>query len=134
MKTEFLCEDKKLYCHSCKEQVEAKKKMELYSAPPILIINLDRFKSKKGSALKDKIEDKVLFPVEELDLSDIIISNKDTNGNKYSMNYTLFQIIILIMTDWNTIQHTERTLRIILGIFIRIKISTKYLKAIWLSL
>ena len=82
MKTEFLCEDKKLYCHSCKEQVEAKKKMELYSAPPILIINLDRFKSKKGSALKDKIEDKVLFPVEELDLSDIIISNKDTNGNK----------------------------------------------------
>ena len=68
-------------CKKCKEEVEASKKIEIYRAPPILFLNLKRFKSSSGSYYKDKLEDKVTFPLEELDLSDRILSNIDEEGN-----------------------------------------------------
>ena len=82
MTTEMLGQDNAWYCRICKEHVEARKKMELYSTPPILFISLKRFKSSRGSYFKDKLEDKVFFPIDELNLSDIVISNKDAEGNK----------------------------------------------------
>ena len=82
METKILGQDDAWYCCICKKHVEARKKIELYSASPILLINLERSISSKESYFKNKIEDKVVFPVDELDLSDIIISNKDAEGNK----------------------------------------------------
>ena len=46
--------------------------MELYSTPPILFISLKRFKSGKGSYFKDKLEDKVMFEIDDLDIQNKI--------------------------------------------------------------
>jgi ubiquitin C-terminal hydrolase len=69
------------------------KKLELYSTPPILMISLKRFKSGRGMYFKDKLEDEVHFPIDHLDISDIVISNKDENGKaKKSIIYELYAI------------------------------------------
>jgi len=41
---EILDEDNKWYCSKCKEHVQATKQLEIFKAPPILVINLKRFK------------------------------------------------------------------------------------------
>jgi ubiquitin carboxyl-terminal hydrolase 4/11/15 len=43
-KSEILDEQNMWYCNKCKEHVQAIKKFEIYKAPPIIIINLKRFK------------------------------------------------------------------------------------------
>lgn len=67
--------------------------MELYSTPPILFISLKRFKSGKGSYFKDKLEDKVMFAIDDLDISDLVLSNKNPDGTKKKdLVYELFAI------------------------------------------
>jgi len=44
--------------------------MQIYKVPPILFLNLKRFKQSSGSYYKDKLDDVVDFPITELDLSD----------------------------------------------------------------
>jgi len=72
------------YCSKCKEHVQATKKLEIYRAPPIFVINLKRFKhdgrSQRygmmgmfGGNLGQKIDADVEFPLEGLDLSKHII-------------------------------------------------------------
>lgn len=93
MTPEMLGQDNAWYCRKCKEHVEAMKKMELYSAPPILFISLKRFKSGKGSYFKDKLEDKVYFPIDHLDISDIVLSNKNEDGSrKKDIIYELYAV------------------------------------------
>jgi ubiquitin carboxyl-terminal hydrolase 4/11/15 len=48
-KKELLDEDNKWYCNKCKDFVQATKQMELFKAPPIMIINIKRFKTGKNS-------------------------------------------------------------------------------------
>ena len=44
----MLDENNMWYCNKCKEHVQANKTLEIYRAPPILIINLKRFKQGKN--------------------------------------------------------------------------------------
>jgi ubiquitin C-terminal hydrolase len=44
---EILAEDNAWYCPKCKEFVLAKKQMQIYKAPKILIVALKRFKRKE---------------------------------------------------------------------------------------
>lgn len=93
MQTEMLGKDNAWYCRNCKDHVEAKKQIELFNTPPILMISLKRFKSGKGSYFKDKIEDKVNFPVDHLDISDIVLSNKNPDGSrKKDIIYELYAV------------------------------------------
>lgn len=41
---EILDEDNKWYCSKCKEHVQATKLLEIYKAPPVMVINLKRFR------------------------------------------------------------------------------------------
>ena len=41
---EMLDDDNKWYCNKCKDHVRATKQMDLFKAPPILVVNLKRFK------------------------------------------------------------------------------------------
>ena len=43
-KPEMLDDDNKWYCNKCQDHVRATKQMEIFKAPPILIVNLKRFK------------------------------------------------------------------------------------------
>ena len=46
-KEELLDEDNKWYCNKCKDFVQATKQMEIFKAPPIIVISFKRFKTGK---------------------------------------------------------------------------------------
>ena len=80
---EFLDENNEWYCENCKKKQRAKKKLEIYNAPKILILQLKRFNH------MSKINTKVNYPLTDLDLSKYIISN---NTTKKSIKYDLFAV------------------------------------------
>ena len=81
-KEEQLQEGDEWYCPKCKEHVLAKKKMDLYYLPKILIICFKRFV--KDSYRWEKNEDEVEFPINNLDLKDFVIG-PDKNHSKYDL-------------------------------------------------
>lgn len=65
------------YCRKCKERLQAYKKMDLWSLPDVLILHLKRFSYVQGASsfyshTREKIEELVAFPIEGLDLSDVV--------------------------------------------------------------
>lgn len=86
---EYLEEDNKWYCPKCKMHQEANKKLDFFTLPPYLIIQLKRFQIKSGFSLSygKKNFTFVDFPLEDLDLSNYIQST-----NKEKMQYDLIAI------------------------------------------
>lgn len=66
-KAEILTEGNDWYCNRCKELRLASKKLEIWTAPDILVIHLKRFSANR--LFRDKVDVLVDFPVEGLDLS-----------------------------------------------------------------
>jgi hypothetical protein len=81
-KFEILKGNNEWYCGKCKNHTNAKKKMELYKVPSILIVSLKRFNR------KDKINTLVVYPLENLDLTQFVKGN-DSNE---SLLYDLFAV------------------------------------------
>lgn len=79
---EKLGSDDAWYCPKCKEFQQATKKFDLWSVPKVLIIHLKRFHYSRYR--RDKIETLVDFPVEDLDISKIVI-NKNEQLKKYDL-------------------------------------------------
>ena len=73
-KKERLEESEMWYCNQCKTHVRAWKQFHLYRAPPIMIIHLKRFFFSASTHRRDKIERKIDFPLEGLDLTDLVAS------------------------------------------------------------
>ncbi|CAM9411507.1 unnamed protein product [Ectocarpus sp. 12 AP-2014] len=65
---EVLDGDNAWYCSNCKKHQRATKKLDLWKVPPVLIVHLKRF---AGSS---KISSLVTFPLEGLDLSEVVKS------------------------------------------------------------
>jgi len=78
---EQLDEHNAWYCNSCKKHVCALKMIALWSVPDILVFHLKRFQfdncKKTGGVVRSKMEDKVDFPVENLDMSPYILGPLD---------------------------------------------------------
>ena len=81
-KEEQLEEGDEWYCSKCKKHVLAKKKMELYYLPKILIICFKRFV--KESYRWEKNDDEVEFPINDLDLKNFVIG-PDKEHSKYDL-------------------------------------------------
>lgn len=73
---EQLGEENAWYCSKCKEHQRATKKMEIYKAPPVLVLHFKRFKSGNSFFKKGKINEKVEFPYENLDLTNYVINSE----------------------------------------------------------
>lgn len=69
-KEERLGEDDLWYCPRCKKHQQATKKFDLWKAPDILVVHLKRFSNSR--ALRDKIDAFIDFPIEGLDLSEMV--------------------------------------------------------------
>lgn len=69
---EKLDENNKWYCSQCEGHVRAVKTYQMFKAPKYLILHLMRFKSKH--LFSEKNSTFVDFPVEGLDISDIVLS------------------------------------------------------------
>lgn len=68
---ETLCSQNTWFCNKCKKNQMATKQMEIFCAPKVLILHLKRFKTLKN--LKTKINLKVVFPLQSLDLTDFVL-------------------------------------------------------------
>ncbi|KAI9711114.1 MAG: CSN-associated deubiquitinating enzyme Ubp12 [Chrysothrix sp. TS-e1954] len=66
-KEETLSEDNAWYCNRCKELRRARKTLNIWTVPDILVAHLKRFASQ--SRMRDKVDVLVDFPVEGLDLT-----------------------------------------------------------------
>lgn len=64
---EELGEDNMWYCPTCKEQVQAHKKMELFKLPDVLIVHLKRFSHNRWH--RQKLNVPVDYPLDGLELS-----------------------------------------------------------------
>jgi ubiquitin carboxyl-terminal hydrolase 4/11/15 len=69
-KEEQLGDDDLWYCPQCKKHQHATKKFDLWKAPDILVVHLKRFSNSR--TLRDKIDALVDFPIDGLDLGDLI--------------------------------------------------------------
>ena len=81
---ELLDENNEWFCENCKKKQRAKKKIEIYNAPKILIIQLKRFSQ------INKINTKVNFPLTDFDISQYILSKE--KENEKNMKYDLFAV------------------------------------------
>lgn len=84
-KGEVLTEENQWYCNRCKELRQAEKTLEIWTAPDVLVIHLKRFSASRN--LRDKIDVKVEFPIDGLDLTDRVgVSDGKT------LKYDLFAV------------------------------------------
>ena len=74
MVREQLSESDMWYCGSCKKHVRAYKKLDLWSAPDVLILHLKRFQYLPGTYFvhRQKLEQLVDFPLESLDMAPFV--------------------------------------------------------------
>jgi ubiquitin carboxyl-terminal hydrolase 4/11/15 len=72
---EQLAETETIYCSECKQHLPPIKKMDLFSTPDILIIQLKRFQFVPGQYFihREKINDVIHFPIEGLDLRKYVL-------------------------------------------------------------
>lgn len=82
-KSETLSEQNAWYCPRCKEHRRAEKTFELWKAPDILVMHLKRFSSNRN--FRDKLEVKVDYPVEGLDLSSMVRDQQDGKSLIYDL-------------------------------------------------
>ncbi|KAI0629147.1 cysteine proteinase [Trametes polyzona] len=69
-KEEQLGEDDLWYCPSCKKHQQATKRFDLWKVPDVLVVHLKRFSNSR--MLRDKIDTFVDFPIEGLDLTEMV--------------------------------------------------------------
>ena len=69
-KEEKLGEDDLWYCPRCKKHQQATKRFDLWKVPDILVVHLKRFSNSR--MLRDKIDTFVDFPIEGLDLTEMV--------------------------------------------------------------
>ena len=81
---EVLAGDNQWYCSECKRHVDATKKFDLWTVPPILIVHLKRFRFTR-SGRKKKIDRQVKYPLEGFDLSKSIKSNHGAGKESYDL-------------------------------------------------
>jgi len=82
--------DNSWYCSNCKKNQEAFKKLEIYRAPNILIVQLKRFDCKTENIyqglLKNKKNDSlVVFPIQNLDISKYVVEENSRKDSQYDL-------------------------------------------------
>ena len=82
-KSEILSENDAWYCPRCKERRRASKKFELWKSPDILVIHLKRFSAQ--GRLRDKLDVKVDFPIEGLELASRVAVRDEGQSTIYDL-------------------------------------------------
>jgi len=87
VRDEQLDKDNMWFCKRCQKDVQAKKQMELFKLPRILVVHLKRFKNKIVSVYltRQKNDDFVEYPVEDLDLTRFLKYNETGKGYHYKL-------------------------------------------------
>lgn len=94
---EQLKEQETFYCSKCKQHLAPVKKMDIYTSPDILIVQLKRFSYAPGVYFihREKINALVEFPIEGLDLTPYVLHRtkpRDENQEKNMYLYDLYAV------------------------------------------
>lgn len=81
----MLSQNNAWYCNRCVSHKQAVKKIQVYNVPPVLIINLKRF---RGTSTKQ--DTFVNFPINGLDMSEFVVSSD--SGPTSKPIYDLFAV------------------------------------------
>ncbi|DAZ92983.1 TPA: hypothetical protein N0F65_006338, partial [Lagenidium giganteum] len=76
------------YCSSCKEHRQARKTMEIWKLPDVLILSLKRFEY-RNEVLRDKLDVFVDFPLDNLDMTPYCLAQ---SSDKADLTYDLFAV------------------------------------------
>ena len=70
------------YCDTCQKHVCALKMLALWSVPDILVLHLKRFtyEHRGNGVVRNKVEDRVIFPIDSLDLGPYILGPIDKDA------------------------------------------------------
>lgn len=71
------------FCKNCKDHKQARKKLDLYKLPDVLIVHLKRFSYTRY--LREKVDTLVDFPITDLDLSSAVDCKEETQNAKYDL-------------------------------------------------
>lgn len=95
---ELLTNENQVYCRKCKEHRDTFKKMDVYTLPNILIIQLKRFSKDQGGVSgyggmgmrmsmmsSSKNSDKIDFPIEGLDMTQYVLDPHTGESNIYDL-------------------------------------------------
>ncbi|KAG7395625.1 hypothetical protein PHYBOEH_003425 [Phytophthora boehmeriae] len=88
VKPETLDEANLWYCSKCKEHRQARKTMEMWRLPDVLVLSLKRFEY-RNEILRDKLDVYVDFPLEGLDMSPYCL---EKSSDKDHLTYDLFAV------------------------------------------
>lgn len=104
-KPELLDDDNKWYCNKCKDHVRATKQMEIFKCPPVMVINLKRFKQSGGGSrffglyggggYGQKIDTQVDFPLDGLDMTNLVqgkLSREGANAPQDKLIYDCYAV------------------------------------------
>lgn len=86
---EQLGADNTWYCNQCKDHVQAIKQIQIFKAPPILILCLQRFKA-HNVWFDQKNEDKVIYPIQNFDMSQYVLSEQQKE--QCNLTYDLYAV------------------------------------------
>lgn len=79
------------FCPKCRDHVEASKKLDLWLAPPLLVVHLKRFQYQR--LWRQKLDAYVDFPIEGLDLSKFVHKCKGYSGHSARPVYDLYGVV-----------------------------------------
>lgn len=88
IKPETLDQANLWYCASCKEHRQARKTMEIWKLPDVLILSLKRFEY-RNEVLREKLDMFVDFPIDDLDMAPFCLE-KQTDHER--LHYELFAV------------------------------------------
>ncbi|KAI9916749.1 hypothetical protein PsorP6_016774 [Peronosclerospora sorghi] len=72
------------YCSRCKEHQQARKTMEIWRLPDVLVLSLKRFEY-RNEVLRDKLDAFVDFPLENLDMSPYSLEKSSDKDVRYDL-------------------------------------------------
>jgi ubiquitin carboxyl-terminal hydrolase 8 len=78
LQPETMCGESKWLCPNCKQKRDARKKIDIWSLPRLLIIHLKRFRH--DGAWGDKISSFVDYPLNNLNLSPYVLNSKSSDS------------------------------------------------------
>lgn len=81
-KSELLTGENKYRCDNCEDNVDAEKNIYLWDLPKVLIIQLKRFLYNIRSR---KINSRIIFPLEDLDMDQFMLDSCMKKGNTYNL-------------------------------------------------
>ncbi|TDH71888.1 hypothetical protein CCR75_002676 [Bremia lactucae] len=88
VKPEVLDHENLWYCSKCQNHRQARKTMEIWRLPDVLVLSLKRFEY-RNDVLRDKLDMYVDFPLEGLDMSPYCL---EKSNDKDGLSYDLFAV------------------------------------------